>query len=113
MQGVLPLEEVYGKRLELIRPARKDLERVGRLYIEKKLDGALEVLHQLMEQGIGVYVLSGGLLPAVRTLGLHLGVPDSNIAAVDIWFDDQGKYKGFEADSPLARSDGKRIWIEA
>lgn len=113
MQGMIPLEDVYGRRLELIRPSRKDVDRVGRLYIEKMLDGALAVVHGLMEQRIGVHILSGGLLPAVRVLGHHLDIPDPNIAAVDLWFDAQGRYRGFDLESPLARSGGKRVWIES
>jgi phosphoserine phosphatase len=113
MQGMIPLEDVYGRRLELIRPSKNDVDRVGQLYIAKMLDGALAVVHGLMEQGVGVYILSGGLLPAVRILGHHLGIPDSSIAAVDLWFDDHGRYKGFDLESPLARSGGKRIWVEA
>ena len=113
MQGQIPLEEVYGRRLDLIRPSKKDVERVGKLYIAKLVDGAIEVVHGLMEQRIGVFILSGGLLPAVSIVGRHLGVPESNIAAVDLWFDDRGRYKGVDLDSPLARSGGKRVWVES
>lgn len=113
MQGQVTLEEVYGLRLDLIRPTRKDLDRVGRLYVEKLVDGAREVVQHLMAEGIGVHILSGGLLPAVRAVGTHLGIPDSHIAAVDIWFDNHGQYQGFESTSLLARSNGKRTWVES
>lgn len=112
MQGQIPLEEVYGRRLDLIRPSKKDLERVGKLYIAKLVDGAIDLVRGLLEQRIGVYILSGGLLPAVRMVGLHLGVPEPNIAAVDLWFDDHGRYRGGDLESPLARSGGKRVWVE-
>jgi phosphoserine phosphatase len=113
MQGQVPLEDVYGRRLELIRPTRKAVERVGQLYIARAVPGAVEAVRTLQEEGIGVYVVSGGLAPAVGALGRHLNVPGARIAAVDIWFDERGQYQGFDRDSPLARAGGKRIWVEA
>lgn len=113
MQGVVPLEEVYGRRLELIRPSRRDVERIARLYVAELVPGAAEVVRGLMAEGIGVYILSGGLRQAVQPLGLHLGVPGAHVAAVDLWFDARGRYAGFDTTSPLARSGGKRQWVEA
>lgn len=113
MQGALPLEDVYGRRLDLIRPTEKDVKRIGSRYIERLVPGAVETVRGLQEVGIGVYILSGGLAPAVRVVGRHLGVPETRIAAVELWFDDRGRYTGFDLDSPLARSGGKRIWVES
>jgi phosphoserine phosphatase len=113
MQGAVPLEEVYGRRLDLIRPTRRDLDRIGAEYIERLVPGAVETVRELQLEGVGVYILSGGLAPAVRVVGRHLGVPEGSIAAVEVWFDDRGRYAGFDLDSPLARSGGKRIWVES
>ena len=113
MQGAVPLEDVYGRRLELIRPSRRDVERIARLYVAHLVPGAAEVVRELMARAVGVYILSGGLRPAVEVVGRYLGVPESRIGAVDLWFDEQGGYAGFDAGSPLARSGGKRQWVEA
>lgn len=112
MKGELPLESVYGRRLDLIRPSRRDVDRIGRLYVDRMIPDALSVVRTLAGEGVRVFILSGGLLPAVRHLGRHLGVPDEQVGAVDLRFDPQGRYAGFEEHSPLARSGGKRIWIE-
>lgn len=113
MQGEVPLESVYGRRLDLIRPSRKAVERVGRMYIDRMVPGAPEVVRTLMGSGIRVFILSGGLLPAVRAIGHHLGVPDEHIGAVDLHFDTRGGYAGFDEASVLTRAGGKRMWIEA
>ena len=68
MDGTAPLEEVYGRRLELVGPTRADLERVGRRYIETALPYTREVVQALHSLGKSVVVVSGGLLPPVRTL---------------------------------------------
>lgn len=113
MQGAVSLESVYGKRLELIRPTRAAVERIGRMYIERMVPGAGEVVRGLVSEGVRVFVVSGGLLPAVRAIGHHLGVPDEHIGAVDLHFDQRGDYAGFDETSVLTRSNGKRMWIEA
>jgi len=113
MQGTIPLEEVYGRRLDLIRPSRKDVDRIGKLYISRLVPGAAEAVRAMQEERIGVFILSGGLAPAVRAVGLHLGITETNVAAVEVWFDDHGRYRGFDLESPLARSGGKRVWVES
>jgi phosphoserine phosphatase len=113
MQGTVPLEEVYGRRLDLIRPSRRDVERIAKLYIARLVPGAVAVVRGLMAERIGVFILSGGLAPAVVAVGRHLGIPETRVAAVDLWFDERGGYAGFDLDSPLARAGGKRQWVEA
>ncbi|HEX2167954.1 MAG TPA: HAD-IB family phosphatase [Longimicrobiales bacterium] len=107
MRGDLPLEAVYGRRLELIRPTRRQLEELAALYVERLVPDAVAVVAALRAEGIGVRVLSGGLLPAVVAVADALGIPRSDVAAVGISFDGSGGYAGFDEVSPLARSRGK------
>jgi phosphoserine phosphatase len=75
---------------------------------------AAEVVSALQAERITVRIMSGGLRPAVLMLGLELGLQPQDVAAVDLFFDVQGRYIGYDEDSPLARSGGKRqllgIW---
>jgi phosphoserine phosphatase len=107
MTGEVPLEQVYGRRLALIRPGRADLERLAAEYVAALVPDAREVTAALQREGVAVRVLSGGLRPAVHALAHTLGIADGDVAAVDIRFDDAGRYAGYDADSPLARSGGK------
>lgn len=111
MEGTIPLEAVFGRRLELVRPSRADLERVGRLYVERLVPGAREVVAALRALGKRVAVVSGGLLPAVRTLAYALGVEE--VHAVDVRFTPAGSYAGFDERSPLARAGGKSAVVRA
>jgi len=112
MAGQLALEQVYGRRLELIRPTRSAVIEVGRQYVSAMVPGADQVVRALQQGGVTVQVLSGGIAPAVRILTDRLGIPDDRVAAVELHFDAEGAYAGFDADSPLTRSGGKREWIE-
>lgn len=107
MDGSLPLEEVYGRRLGAIRPTRAQLERLGERYVETLLPNAAELSRALQSLGKRVVLVSGGLLPAVRRLGEALGVPSAEVHAVDLRFAADGSYAGYDESSPLARSGGK------
>jgi phosphoserine phosphatase len=111
MEGRAPLEQVYGRRLELVRPTRADVERIGVRYRETLLPNAARLCAALVALGKRVAIVSGGLLPAVRSLALALGLPPSSAHAVDVFFDAQGRYAGFDAGSPLARAGGKRVLL--
>src|SRR5690606_4012470 len=95
MQGELPLEEVYGRRLALVRPDRARIEALAREYVDRLVPDAREVVAALLANGVEVRVVSGGLLPAVRAVARELGIADEMVAAVDLRFDADGAYAGF------------------
>jgi len=107
MEGELPLEDVYGARLELIRPTRSDLERVASRYVETLMPGARELVALLRQHGKRVCIVSGGLLPAVRAVGEALELDPADVCAVDVHFEADGTYRDFDQASPLARAGGK------
>jgi len=113
MQGSVPLEEVYGRRLEIIRPTRAQVEAVGRAYVDALVADARETVEALLWLGKTVRVLSGGLRPPVEAAARALGLQPDAVAAVGIGFDENGGYAGFERASPLARSGGKETVIRA
>ena len=113
MRGEIPLEQVYGRRLELVRPARGRVLALGQRYIEELVPDARETVAALQAAGVQVRIISGGLKPAVLILARALGIADNAVDAVDVYFDEQGVYTGFDVSSPLAKSGGKRILVES
>jgi phosphoserine phosphatase len=108
MRGELPLEAVYGRRLELIQPTAAAVAALADRYVEAMVPDAVEVVAALGLEGIDVRIMSGGLRPAVLAVADRLGISGSKVAAVDIRFSDTGAYAGFDTRSPLARAGGKR-----
>ena len=113
MRGEVPLDEVYGRRLELIRPSRDAVEALGPRYIEALVEDSGATVRALRASGVQVRVVSGGLLPAVLGLTRHLGIPDDAVDAVPITFDGDGAYAGFDADAPASRAGGKAELVRA
>lgn len=107
MNGTVPLEAVYEKRLSLIQPTLNHLNDIADLYIAEIVDGVKEVFDTLQAQGKELHIISGGLRQAILPLAAYLGIPDNRVHAVDIYFNDDGSYKNYQLDSPLARNGGK------
>ena len=107
MNGELPLEAVYAKRLETIKPDKANIDRLADLYIAEMVDGVSEVFTTLLAQGKEVHIISGGLRQAILPLAKALNLPESHVHAVDIYFNADGSYQGFDETAPLARSGGK------
>ena len=112
MRGDILLEEVYGRRLRLVKPTRAAVEALGREYVAQLVPDAVETVAALHAAGVNVRIISGGLLPAVLAVARAVGVDGSHVAAVDITFNSDGSYAGFDSSSPLTMSGGKRAAIE-
>ncbi len=121
MDGELDLADVYGKRLQAIRPTRAQLKAVEQRYWETLVDDAPAVIAALQKIGKRVYIISGGLIDAVRGFGRRLGIPPEQIRAVELEYNElsgdwwryhepgaqQAKtYLAYD-EGPLTISDGK------
>jgi phosphoserine phosphatase len=84
MDGDLDLSEVYGKRLQAIRPTRAQLRAIEQRYWDTLVPDAAEVLAALRFLHKQVFIISGGLADPVRGFGKRLGVPPENIRAVEL-----------------------------
>lgn len=111
MDGKIPVEEVFARRLAIIQSTRADVEAVGRLYIERIEPTALATITTLQAAGWTPLILSGGFRQAILPLAAHLGV--KRVEAVDLFFDQSGKYTGFDEKYPTTRSGGKPQVIAA
>ena len=84
MDGDLDLSEVYGKRLQAIRPTRAQLKAIEQRYWDTLVPDAAEVVAALRFLNKQVFIISGGLAEPVRGFGKRLGVPPENIRAVEL-----------------------------
>lgn len=107
MDGRVRLEEVYGRRLAIIRPSRGDVEALARAYLDAVTPDAASVVARMLGAGVRVVLVSGGLRPALLPLATSLGIPPDDVHAIGLHFDESGEYAGFEQDSPLTTQTGK------
>jgi len=111
MEGLIPLQEIYGQRLASVRPTRDEIEELSRVYVQRIAPGAREAVARLLEEGVSLTIASGGFHQAILPLAGELGIESDRVHAVRLVFDDQGGYAGFDESSLLARQYGKRDTI--
>jgi phosphoserine phosphatase len=98
---------LYQDRLDLVKPTLSQLKHLATQYREtqtRDLDITLAILQQLNKT---VFIISAGNNPAVMIFGQQLGIPENNIYAVDLYFDEQGQYRDHDRTSPLICNGGK------
>ncbi len=88
MDGDLDLSEVYGKRLQAIRPTRGQLKAIEERYWETIVPDVQAVLDALRFLNKEVFIISGGLAEPVRGFGQRLGVPADHIRAVELEYNE-------------------------
>jgi phosphoserine phosphatase len=107
MNGTLPLDAVYAKRLSLVRPSRADLAALSVAYAGGLMPGAQDAVRTLRDAGVRLCLVSGGLCEAIVPFAADLGFADHDVHAVELQFTADGAYAGFDASSPLACAGGK------
>lgn len=112
MEGVIPIESVYGERLRVVRPTLSEIQELSTVYLDRVTARARETLAELRARGVELVMVSGGLREAILPLAKELGVREERLHAVSVFFDVDGEYTGFDERSPLTRQDGKRSIVK-
>jgi phosphoserine phosphatase len=105
MNGLLAVEQVFARRLEIIQPTRANAEAIGRRYVETVEPTAVQTVALLKARGWTPLIVSGGFRPIIAPLAAFLGI--ARIEAVDLFFQADGTYQGYDAAYPTTRSGGK------
>ena len=113
MEGVLPFDEVFGKRLELIQPRVTDFALISDMYLRHHIKDARDVFYVLQSVGVTIHLLSGGFDAAIMPLAEYLGIPQDCVHANTLFFDERGKYRGYDSQNVLSRKRGKKLAIDA
>jgi len=113
MRGEIALDSVYGARLALVRPERGEIEALANAYVNGAAADAGTVVRALIDAGVRVVVVSGGVREAIVPFAASLGVRSTDVHAVSLRFAADGTYEGFDERSPLATATGKRDVVDA
>ena len=111
MAGEIPIEAVYTRRLERIRPTAGELIALAEAYRESLQPGAQELITRLHRAGSQVHLLSGGLRIAIVPMALQLGVPTDRVHAVSLVRDTDGTMSLLDGDQPLSTQRGKPLTV--
>lgn len=105
MNGEVPIDEIFARRLEIIQPDLATCQKVGQLYIDQIEPTALSTLEKLRAAGWLTVIVSGGFTQVIEPLAAYLGV--ERIEAVPLHFNEDGSYAGYDTSAPPTRNGGK------
>jgi phosphoserine phosphatase len=105
MNGAVRMEDVFGRRMEIVRPGAAEAAAVGQRYVATVEATAKATLLELARMGWTSVIISGGFRQVIRPLADFLGV--ARVEAVDLYFTADGSYKGYASDFPTTRTGGK------
>lgn len=113
MNGEIALDEVYGRRLDIIKPTLADVERLGETYCRSLVAGAEETIATLREHGCDVHLVTAGIAQAIHPLAAKLNIAPRAVHAVALTFDEEGHYVDFDRRSLLTKVGGKELVVRA
>ncbi|HEX7809226.1 MAG TPA: HAD-IB family phosphatase [Thermoanaerobaculia bacterium] len=113
MNGEIALDEVYGKRLEIIRPTLADVEALGERYTQSLVDEVEETITTLQSLSVDVHLVTAGIAQAIAPLAAKLNIAPRAIHAVPLQFDAEGNYLDYDRRSFLTRVGGKELVVRA
>ncbi len=107
MTGEVPMEEVFAKKIDILRPSKKDLELLGEYYCSQLVEKAQDVVDELKEAGHDIYLVTGSFTPAILCLADKLGITPDHIHANEVYHDNFGDYRGLNLNCSLTKATGK------
>ena len=108
MNGEVALDQVYARRLDMIRPTRASIETLAQRYLDSLVTGAEDTIRALVDTGCIVHLITAGIEQALTPLATKLRVA---LHAVPLRFSAAGDYEDFDRKSPLTHARGKEVVV--
>jgi phosphoserine phosphatase len=107
LDGKASLQKAFAAELSLLAPSYTDMLMLGRKYQESLVDDAKSVIDSLHLLGKEVWLLTNNFHPAIDIIASSLEIPHSRVFGSNLFFDQNGKYQGFDIHNPLVKNGGK------
>ena len=102
---------LYSERLQLTQPKQAQALAVADQYYINLTQDAQAVINLLNAIGKNLFIISAGNNPSVQQFAKKLGIPAERALAVELYFDEQGDYTGYDESCRLSHIDGKSTTI--
>lgn len=113
MGGSMNFRTALRERLNIMRPSMQSIQD----FIDEQpicfTPGIRALVETLHRRKVSVYLVSGGFDILIRPVARLLRIPESNIFANKLFFNNKGEYTGFDETEPTSMSGGKALAVSA
>ena len=111
MQGELDFRESLEKRLAIASPTKDSIKVFADEYCPSLLTNGIEdFIKELQVKGYKIWIFSGGLAESIRPFAKYLNIPNENIFAVEVNWNDNGNFNSL--DNTKGACDSKLVAFE-
>jgi phosphoserine phosphatase len=107
MGGSVKFEDALDARLNIIKPSKRAIASCIEERPFELSPGVAGLVNALQARGTSVYLVSGGFRLMIEPIARTLDIPEENIFANSIHFDDNGDYAGFDSNEFTSCDGGK------
>lgn len=109
IRGKIPFSESLSKRLALAAPTKDEVLTFGKKavgYITKGMEAYIQKLH---DEGVDVWIVSGGIRESLLPVGKQLGIDPARIFGVQLLWKNDNAYGGIDPADPFSESKAKGV----
>lgn len=104
MAGRMLFGEALAARLAIAAPSKDEVETFGEQLHEYLTPGMEQLVFRLKELDVDSWIISGGLREAILPVAKQLGIPEKQVGAVQLRWDEDGSFAGLDPADPFAHS---------
>ncbi|MBT3407784.1 HAD-IB family phosphatase [Candidatus Woesearchaeota archaeon] len=103
--STIPFQELYKRRLDIIKPTLSQIKDLGQIYLNNKVAGVDELFAKINQRKIQNHICSGGILQALSPLANSLNT--NSVFGVKLHFNEDGSFSHFDPSSETSQDYGK------
>ncbi|BFZ08996.1 hypothetical protein BsWGS_12035 [Bradybaena similaris] len=107
MGGGMTFREALTQRLGIMNPTQQQVEEFITTRPHRLSPGIKELIKVLREKDKMVFLVSGGFHNIIAPVANELGIPQENVYANRLLFNEDGSYAGFNTDELTSETGGK------
>jgi len=104
MEGLIDFAESLERRLAIAAPSRADVAGFAEGNLHLITPGMSELVTELIDRGVEVRIVSGGLHEAIVPFARHLGLAEDRVHAVRLLWHEDGTFAGIDRNDPFSIS---------
>ncbi len=110
MDGTISFAESLQQRLQIAAPTQQSIDQLAKTITQYLTPGMPALIKTLQDQGMDIWIISGGLRELILPVGLALNIAAAQIHGVQLRFGNHGQFIGIDQHDPFSHSkvDGAR-----